>query len=95
MSIDSVVRVGSACAGAASRQCDEEVKQAVGSVPRPVHEQEAARGGSGQRALGHPRGEGGGETGVDGVSTVRQDLGTGLGGEPVPGGDRSSHRRLG
>ena len=81
--------------GTASRQSDEEVEQAVGSVACAVHEQEAARGWPGQRALGHPRGEGGGQTGVDRVSAFRKDLGTGLGGEPVPGGDRSSHRREG
>ena len=81
--------------GAASRQRDEEVEEPIGSVPCPVHEQEAARSRAGQRALGHPRGEGGGQTGVDGVSAFRKDLGTGLGGEPVPGGDRSSHRRQG
>src|SRR5439155_780013 len=35
----------------------------------------------------------GGQARVDGVSALREDLGSGLGGQPVPGSDRSSHDR--
>ena len=94
MSIDSMC--GSAAAvRARPGQRDEEVEQAVGSVPGAVHEQEAAAAGAGQRALGDPGGERGREARVDGVAALGEDLGARLGGQPVPGGDRPSHRREG
>ena len=78
-------------AGAAARQRDEEVEEAVGSVPGAVHEQEAAGRGPGERALGDPGGESGGQARIDRVAALGEDLGARLGGEPVPGGDRPSH----
>ena len=82
-------------AGAAARQRDEEVEEAVGSVPGAVHEQEAAGRGPGQRAFRDPGGESGRQARIDRIAALGEDLGARLGGEPVPGGDRPSHRREG
>ena len=71
---------------------DEEVEQAVAPVARPVDEQEPAGGRAGQRALGDPRDEGGGEARVDRVAALGEDLRPRLGGQPVARCDRASHR---
>ena len=54
-------------------------------------EEEAAAGGTGQRALGDSGGERGCDAGVDGVSALREHARAGLGGGAASGGDRSLH----
>ena len=72
---------------------DEEVEQPVGPVARAVDEHEAAGARAGERALGHPGGERGGDAGVDGVAALGEHPRARLGGQRVPGGDRALHRR--
>ena len=88
MSIDSMGLPGSLQPLPGQR--DEEVEQAIGSVLGPVDEQEPASRRPRQRAR-RPRGKRRGEARVNSVAALGKDLGSGLGGEPVARGDRSSH----
>jgi hypothetical protein len=72
-------------------QSDEEVEQAVGTIPRPMDQHEPAPAGPGQRALRHPRREPGGDARVDGVAAFLQDLCARDGGQWMAGGDCASH----
>ena len=60
-------------------------------VARVMHEHEAARARSGERALRDPRDEGGRDAGVDGVAALGQHLGPRLGGERMSCCDGATH----
>ena len=74
-----------------ARRGDEEVEQPARAVLRPMDEHEAARSRPRERALRHPGCERGGDASVDGVAALLERPGAGLGGDLVPGGDRTPH----
>src|SRR5207302_8451374 len=68
--VDVVHRAALAGLEAAAGNVDEEVEQPGAAVVAAVDEHEAAAAGAGQRALSHPRGEGGRDARVDGVAAL-------------------------
>ncbi len=56
-----------------------------------MDQEEASAARAGERALGDPRRERGGQAGVDRVPALGEDRRAGLGGEGVPGSDRAFH----
>ena len=79
--------------GTEARGGDEEVEQAVAAVARAVDEHEPARARAGERALGDPGGERGGDAGVDGVAALGEHARARLGRQRMAGCNRALHAR--
>ena len=90
--VDVVHRAALVGFEAAAGDVDEEVEQPCPAVVAAVDEHETAAARAGERALCHPRREGGRDARVDGVAALGEHAGAGLGGQRVAGGDRTSHR---
>ena len=84
-------RVRRAGLDAAARRLDEEVEQHRLAAGRR-DEHVAAGAEPGEQRLGDERREHRGERGVDRVAAGAQDLGAGLGGHGMAGGDDAAHR---
>jgi len=80
---------------AEARRRDEEVGEAGGPPSSREDERESPGARPGQRALGDPGREGGRDAGVDGVATLLEHAGAGLGREAVAGGAEFSCGRFG
>ena len=74
-----------------ARRRNEEIGDPRGTTVTGHDESEAARARPGQRALGHPGGESGCYTGIDGISALRQHPCARLGGQPVTCRNRAIH----
>ena len=70
---------------------DVEVQQPRRAVPGMVDEHEPSATRARQRALGHPRREARRDARIDGVAALGENLGAGLGRQPVSGSDGSPH----